>query len=688
MATASSPTVSPTGSSSAHAGTLAWGILGTGAIAKAFARGLSHTNSGRLVAVGSRSQASAEKFTAEFPADRAHGSYEALLADPAVQAVYVATPHPLHPRWVIASAEAGKHILCEKPLALNAAQAMAMIEAAREHNVFLMEAFMYRCHPQTRKLVELIRGGAIGQVRMIVASFGFGSGVSPESRLYKNELGGGAILDVGCYAVSAARLIAGAAQGLPFAEPAEVVTSGRVGETGVDEYAAAVLRFNTAGEEIVAQVSTSIRCGLENTIRVHGSDGWLLVPNPWTADRQKGGRYVIHVHRNGKPAEEVVVESDQTAFALEAEVVARAIAAGQTQPPSPAMTWDDSLGNLRTLDRWRGGLKQQYRDETPEGFAAPLHGRPLKKRDTTPMKYGDIAGVGKPISRFIMGCDNQPSFSHGAVMWDDWFERGGNAFDTAYVYGGGRQERLLGQWIKSRGVREQVVVISKGAHTPYCDPQNLTSQFIESLDRLQSDYADLYIMHRDNTDIPVGEFVDVLNEHLAAGRVRAFGGSNWSLERIAEANAYAEKNGKTGFSVVNNNFSLALMVDPVWAGCIHVSDEASKAWLTQRQMPNLSWSSQARGFFTDRAAPDKLEDKELVRCWYSPENFTRRDRAIELAKKKGVLPINIAAAYVLCQPFPSFALIGPRVLHETVTSMPGLEVELTQAELDWLATGK
>ena len=266
---------------------------------------------------------------------------------------------------------------------------------------------------------------------------------------------------------------------------------------------------------------------------------------------------------------------------------------------------------------------------------------------------------------------------HGAAVWDDYYARGGNTFDTAYVYGGGLQEKLLGQWIKNRGVREDISVIVKGAHTPLCTPEWLTKQLEESLGRLQTSYADIYMLHRDNLEVPVGEFVEVLNEHVKAGRIRAFGGSNWTLARVAAANRYAAQKGLQGFSVVSNNFSLARMVDPVWAGCISASDKESRRWLKKHQLPLLAWSSQARGFFTDRAGPDKRDDEQLVRCWYSEDNFARRERAITLAKKKGVPPIAIAAAYVLAQPFPTFALIGPRIVSETVSSLVCLGVTLT-----------
>jgi aryl-alcohol dehydrogenase-like predicted oxidoreductase len=228
------------------------------------------------------------------------------------------------------------------------------------------------------------------------------------------------------------------------------------------------------------------------------------------------------------------------------------------------------------------------------------------------------------------------------------------------------------------------VVLDKGAHTPNCTPEKLSSQLLESLTRLQMEYVDIYMLHRDNTAVPVGEFISVLNEHKAAGRMRVFGASNWSIERVEAANAWAAEHGLQGFSAMSNNFSLARMVDPVWKGCISASDAHSRAWLTKTQMALMPWSSQARGFFTGRARPDDFSDPELVRSWYSEDNFRRLDRANELARKRGVLPINIALAYVLCQPFPTFPLIGPRMLSETHSSLPGLEITLTPAELRWL----
>jgi len=661
---------------------LKWGIIGTGSIASAFASGLRESPTGTLVAVGSRRQETADAFGDEFDVPRRHAGYEDLLADGEVEVVYVSTPHPLHAEWSVRAAEAGKHVLCEKPLALNQGEAAAMIEAARESGVFLMEAFMYRCHPQTQALVDLVRKGAIGEVRMIRAAFGFGGGsrINPDSRIFANALGGGGIMDVGCYPVSAARLIAGAALGKPFAEPLAVAASGHVGETAVDEWAAAVLTFDNG---IVAQVSSSVRCSLDNLIEIYGADGRITVPYPWVCDRRsaEGGRILLTAGGKTKELEQRV---DRTSFSLETDVVARAVAAGRQEAESPAMAWDDSLGNLAVLDRWRDAVGVVYEAETEQG-SRPIRGLPLRKRSDAPMVYGTIEGLAKPVSRLIMGCDNKTTLRDAAPVWDDWMERGGNTFDTAHGYGRERQV-MLGEWIRSRGVRDEVNILCKGAHTPKCYPEALTSQLMESLEDFGVDGVDIYTMHRDNPEVPVGEFIDVLNEHAEAGRIGVFGGSNWTIGRFEEANAYARANGKRPMTILNNNLSLARMVKPVWRGCIHVSDARSREWLEKTGTTVFSWSSQARGYFV---APENRDATaaQTDECWDSPDNRERRRRARELAKELGVTPLNIATAYVLAQPFPAYALVGPRTIHETATTMPGLGIQLTREQVAWLWGG-
>ncbi|GAA5128268.1 aldo/keto reductase [Pseudonocardia adelaidensis] len=304
--------------------------------------------------------------------------------------------------------------------------------------------------------------------------------------------------------------------------------------------------------------------------------------------------------------------------------------------------------------------------------------------DPNPLPSGRISGVDRDISRLVMGCDNQRTPEHAAAMFDDFVARGGNAFDTAHHYADGLMEKLLGQWIADRGARAEVVVIGKGAHTPNCDPPSVTSQLHESLDRLQTDHVDIYFLHRDNPDVPVGEFVDVLNEHVDAGRIRAFGGSNWTTDRIDEANAYAAAHGKRGFAAVSNHFGLARALDVPWEGCEHVTDDTDRQWFERTRTPLFPWSSQARGFFTGRAAPEDRSDPELVRCFYSDGNFERLARARTLGAQLGVTPTAIALAYVLAQPFPTFALIGPRSVDETRSSTEAARVQLTPEQVAWL----
>lgn len=325
---------------------LQWGVLGTGNIARKFAKGLRESRSGVLTAIGSRSMASARAFARDFPAE-CHGSYEALLADSRVQAVYISTPHSAHAEWAIRAAEAGKHVLCEKPLAMNHAESLAMVEAARRNHVFLMEAFMYRCHPQTLRLAELIRDGVIGELKLIRATFSFCCPFDPQSRLLNAALGGGGILDVGCYCISLARLIAGAATGKAFENPLHVKGEGVIGATGVDEYAVASLKFSRG---VLAQVAAGIQLDLENNVRLVGSEGSILVPSPWIMNGDGPGFSKILIFKSHIP-EEVIIQSDRGLYAIEADHVAEQISHGRHQ--SPLISWDDSLGNMEVLDEWR-----------------------------------------------------------------------------------------------------------------------------------------------------------------------------------------------------------------------------------------------------------------------------------------------------------------------------------------------
>jgi len=330
-----------------------WGIIGTGKIARTFARALTHSESGELVAVASRTLEAAAGFAAEFGLSRAHGSYEALLGDSEVEAVYIATPHPFHAHWSILAARAKKHVLCEKPLGMNHAEVSAIVQAARDNDVFLMEAFMYRCHPQTRELVRLLRTGTLGRVKAIHASFGIDGAYPAEGRVMNNELGGGGILDVGCYPVSMARLVAGAANGEPFCEPLALHALGHVGQSSrVDEYTSAILEFPG---QILASLSTGVQLWYDNSVRIFGSEGRLLLPTPWHPAHHTDHSEIV-IERPKREPEVIRVPSPEPLYGYEIAVVSAQL----EQRQAPEMSWADSLGNALTLDRWRTAIGVKF----------------------------------------------------------------------------------------------------------------------------------------------------------------------------------------------------------------------------------------------------------------------------------------------------------------------------------------
>ncbi|QND54341.1 Gfo/Idh/MocA family oxidoreductase (plasmid) [Phyllobacterium sp. 628] len=658
-----------------------WGIIGPGTIARSFAGGVAHSTTGKLVAIASRNPDKPE-LAEHFPGIRVVKGYDALLTDPEVDAIYIATPHTGHAEWAIKAIRAGKHVLVEKPIALSAYDADAIFHEAKKAGVFAGEAFMYRLHPQTIKLVELIRSRVVGDLRIIRSSFGFNMGsVKPEHRLFANETAGGGILDVGGYPVSMSRLIAGSAEGKPFLEPESVTGAGYLGQTGVDEWASATLKFANG---VVAEVSCSIMADQDNTLRVIGSKGRIEVKDFWYASGQQGGTGTIEIFKSGGVHETIEVQEDRWLYSFEVDAAGNAIREKRQEFAAPGMSWADSIGNLRVLDQWRAAIGLEYSVEKAAKRSKTISGSTAKPGNSVPKRA--IPGLTKPASSVALGFEFFPNFAAGSLTLDAYYEAGGNLFDTAYIYSGGKTEEIFGDWHTSRNVpREDIVLIGKGAHSPLCYPDVIGRQLSRSLDRLKTDYVDVYFMHRDNTDIPVGEFVDAMDAEFKAGRIRGpFGGSNWTRERMDEAIAYAQKNGKAAPGALSNNFSLAEMLDPIWAGCVAASDDQWKAWLNQKQMPNFAWSSQGRGFFTDRAGRDKRDDEELVRVWYSDRNFVRRDRAIELAEKLGRNPIHIALAYVLAQPFPVIPLIGPRTLGELEDSLSALDIKLTPEQVKWL----
>jgi aryl-alcohol dehydrogenase-like predicted oxidoreductase len=315
------------------------------------------------------------------------------------------------------------------------------------------------------------------------------------------------------------------------------------------------------------------------------------------------------------------------------------------------------------------------------------------------MEYAHIPGINKPISRLVQGTVmiNSAELEWSFALLDEIFALGCTTFDTAHGYGQGDCERTVGRWVNERGLREQVVIIGKGAHhnqdRQRVTPFDITADIYDSLARFKFDHIDLYLLHRDDPGVPVGPIVEVLNEHLAAGRIHVFGGSNWTPERIQAANEYAAAHGLVPFAASSPNFSLAEQVREPWPNCISISGpqgEAVRAWYGQNEMPLFTWSSLAGGFFSGRFTRDNLDsfetylDKLCVESYCYEDNFKRLERARQLAEEKGLTLPQVALAYVLSQPLNIFALVGCQSGAEFKANMEASQVRLTPAEIEWL----
>jgi len=306
------------------------------------------------------------------------------------------------------------------------------------------------------------------------------------------------------------------------------------------------------------------------------------------------------------------------------------------------------------------------------------------------MEYGHLPGIDTPVARLIMGTmvcttDNMPLTRE---LLDAYVATGGNCLDTAVVYAGGRSEAAVGQWMRERENRDRLVIVAKGAHpkadgAPRVTPEAIEEDIEASLERMQTDRFDLYLLHRDDPEAPVGPIVRCLDDQVRRGRIRAFGGSNWTHRRVAEANQYAAEHGLMGFAASSPYMGLAVPNEPMWQGCVHLDAEA-KRWHEETGFPALAWSSQAGGLFTGRYHPDDRRNADMVRVYYSDANWERVRRCRVLAGERGCTPNQIALAYVLCHPFPVFALIGPRSPSELRDSVGALTIDLTSAERSWL----
>ncbi|CAN5590494.1 Gfo/Idh/MocA family oxidoreductase [soil metagenome] len=322
---------------------LGWGIIATGSIAHAFAKGLKASKTGELVVSGSRSLEKAKKFAKEH-GGKAVGSYEEVLADPKVQAVYIATPHHLHYEWTIKAAEAGKAILCEKPFTLNAIEAQRALNEVKRHKVFFMEAFMYRASPQTRKVLELVREGAIGKVLAVNAEFGFAAGREWDNFRADGAVGGGGLMDVGTYCVSFIRAVVGE-------EPVEAHYVLDKTEKDYDASGAGILKFPGGA---VATFGTGVHVQWKNDARIYGESGRIEIDSPWTPNENSE----IRVTRNGGEPETLKLGGDNL-YGGEADAVAEFL----SKREAPYMTVQDTLDNMRALDMLRASAGFKFAAE-------------------------------------------------------------------------------------------------------------------------------------------------------------------------------------------------------------------------------------------------------------------------------------------------------------------------------------
>ena len=319
------------------------------------------------------------------------------------------------------------------------------------------------------------------------------------------------------------------------------------------------------------------------------------------------------------------------------------------------------------------------------------------------MQYGNLPGIDKPISRLVQGTVMVQSseLDWSFRLLDEVYELGCNTFDTAHAYGSGDNERTVGRWVRERGIRDEVVIVGKGAH-PNADrdkrvtPYDITADLHDSLARFQFDEIDLYLLHRDDPEVPVGPLIETLNEHREAGRIRAYGLSNWGQERIQEALAYAAAHGLTPPVASSPHFSLAEQVTEPWPGCVAISGRAgvtARAWYGQTQMALFTWSSLAGGFFSGRFERDNLDefsdylDKVCIAAYACEDNFGRLERAMALGEEKGLTLAQVAMAYVFSQPLNIFAIVGCRTGAEFVANVTAAEVTLSEREVAWLESG-
>ncbi|MEH7883824.1 Gfo/Idh/MocA family oxidoreductase [Bacillus sp. JJ1609] len=320
-----------------------WGILGTGGIASAFAKDLAFAKNTEKTAVGSRTKESAAKFAEEHGVSRAYGSYEELVQDSDVDAIYIATPHPFHKDNVLECLRAGKAVLCEKPFTINSEELEEIIQVARDQELFLMEAMWTRFLPPIVKVREWIDSGKIGEVLLLKADFGFRATWDPEWRLLNPALGGGALLDVGIYPVSFASMIFGT-------NPEKILSSAHIGETGVDEQFSIIMSYPSGK---TATLNGAFRVSLNNEAYIHGTEGSIRIPSFFSAKSAT-------LYKDGEEVETFNDDRKSAGYAFEIEEVGKCLNQGLLE--STVIPLEESLEIMKLMDEIRGqwGLKYPF----------------------------------------------------------------------------------------------------------------------------------------------------------------------------------------------------------------------------------------------------------------------------------------------------------------------------------------
>jgi xylose dehydrogenase (NAD/NADP) len=327
---------------------LTWGILGTGNIARQFAIGVNASARCNLMAVGSRSPEKSASFARTHSLPAAYPSYQQLIEDPAIQAVYNSLPNNLHHEWTIKALQAGKHVLCEKPFATSLAQAQEMFEVAHRQGKLLMEAFMYRTHPLTHAIIDTVTSGAIGEIKLIRSSFCFKVSKWQGNIRFSPQLAGGVIMDVGCYCLNFSRLYA-------KAEPTQIHVVHHRHESGVDDIAAGTLVFPNG---IIATFNCGMSVHADNTATICGSEGYLEIPIPWKPPAQ-GATFKIArsippkmdnpAIKSPPPRETRTITVEGDLYGMEAD----SFAASALDGAPAAVSREDTLGNQVALDEVR-----------------------------------------------------------------------------------------------------------------------------------------------------------------------------------------------------------------------------------------------------------------------------------------------------------------------------------------------